>query len=143
LPDSYAKDASRRFPVVYVTDGHLIFPLISSIYRGMYLGKEANLPELIIVGVDNKQVDTWSASRFVNLTPTRSLKREAELPILLRGVHTGEGPAFLRVLTEEVLPDIDRRYRTSAIRYARALPTVRISRQQPKVRRAIARKPHL
>ena len=38
LPDSYTKDASRRFPVVYVTDGHLIVPLISSIYREMYLG---------------------------------------------------------------------------------------------------------
>jgi predicted alpha/beta superfamily hydrolase len=35
------------------------------------------------------------------------------LKYLLRGVHTGEGPAFLRVLTEELLPDIDRRYRTS------------------------------
>ena len=113
LPDSYTKDTSRRFPVVYVTDGHLSFPLISSIYRGMYLGKADRLPELIMVGVDSKQVDTWSAMRFVNLTPTRSLKREAELKFLLRGVQTGEGPTFLRVLTKEVLPDIDRRYRTS------------------------------
>ena len=112
LPDSYSKDVSRRFPVVYVTDGHLDFPLISSVYRGMFLGREDHLPELIIVGVDSKPVDTWSAMRFVNLTPTRSLKREAELKFL-RGVQTGEGPAFLRVLTEELLPDIDRRYRTS------------------------------
>jgi predicted alpha/beta superfamily hydrolase len=111
LPDSYTKDASRRFPVVYVTDGQLVFPMMSSIYRAMWLGND--LPELIIVGVDSKQVDTWSALRFVNLTPTRSLKREAELTKLLGGLHTGEGPTFLRVLTEEVLPDIDRRYRTS------------------------------
>ena len=112
LPDSYPKDASRRFPVMYVTDGHLIFPLMSSIYRGMYLGKDDSLPELIIVGVDSKQVDTWAALRFVNLTPTRSLKREAEMTFM-NGLHSGEGPTFLRVLTEEVLPDIDRRYRTS------------------------------
>src|SRR5206468_10799165 len=83
-----------------------------SIYRGMWLGKDDNLPELIIVGIDSKQVDRWSALRFVNLTPTRSLKREAELTFL-NGLHTGEGPTFLRVLTEEVLPDIDRQYRTS------------------------------
>ena len=111
LPDSYTKDAPRRFPVVYVTDGQLVFPMMSSIYRAMWLGRD--LPELIIVGVDSKQVDTWSALRFVNLTPTRSLAREAELTKLLSGLHTGEGPTFLRVLTEEVLPDIDRRYRTS------------------------------
>lgn len=111
LPDSYTKDASRRFPVVYVTDGQLVFPLVSSIYRAMWLGND--LPELIIVGVDSKHVDTWGALRFVNLTPTRSLAREAELTKLLNGLHTGDGPAFLRVLTEEVLPDIERRYRTS------------------------------
>ena len=111
LPDSYAKNASRRFPVVYVTDGQLIFPLMSSIYRAMWLGKD--LPELIIVGIDSKQADTWSALRFVNLTPTRSQTREAELTKLLNGLHTGEGPTFLRVLTEEVLPDIEGRYRTS------------------------------
>ena len=34
LPDSYTKDASRRFPVAYVIDGQLIFPMMSSIYRG-------------------------------------------------------------------------------------------------------------
>jgi predicted alpha/beta superfamily hydrolase len=112
LPDSYTKDASRRYPVMYVTDGQLIFPLMSSIYRGMYLGKDDNLPELIIVGVDSKPGDTWAALRFVNLTPTRSLKREAEMGFM-NGLHSGEGPTFLRVLTEEVLPDIDRRYRTS------------------------------
>ena len=112
LPDSYTKDASRRFPVMYVTDGHLIFPLMSSIYRGMWLGKDDNLPELIIVGVDSKQVDTLAALRFVNLTPTRSLKWEAQVTFM-NGLHSGEGPTFLRVLTEEVLPDIDRRYRTS------------------------------
>src|SRR5580765_5187896 len=69
LPDSYAKDVSRRYPVVYVTDGQLVFPLISSIYRALRLGND--LPDLIIVGVDSKQVDTWGALRFVNLTPTR------------------------------------------------------------------------
>jgi hypothetical protein len=111
LPDSYATDASRRYPVLYVTDGQLEFPLISSIHRAMWLGKDA--PELIIVGVDSKHADTWSALRFVNLTPTRSLTREAELVKLLNGQHTGEGAAFLRVLTEEVLPDVERRYRTS------------------------------
>jgi len=47
-----------------------------------------DLPELIIVGVDSKQVDSWSALRFVNLTPTRSLKREGELTYL-SGLHTG------------------------------------------------------
>jgi predicted alpha/beta superfamily hydrolase len=111
LPDSYAKDGSRRYPVMYVLDGQLLFPLVSSIHRGMWLGKD--LPELIIVGVDSTQVDIWSALRFVNLAPTRSLAREAELAKLLNGVHTGEGSAFLRVLTEEVLPEIEQRYRVS------------------------------
>jgi predicted alpha/beta superfamily hydrolase len=111
LPDSYAKDLSRRYPVVYVTDGQVTFPLVSSICRALWLGND--LPEVIIVGVDSKEVGTWGAVRFVNLTPTRSVTREAELVKLLNGLHSGEGSAFLRVLTEEVLPDIEHRYRTS------------------------------
>jgi predicted alpha/beta superfamily hydrolase len=111
LPDSYTKDASRRYPVLYVLDGQLLFPLISSIHRGMWLGKD--LPELIIVGVDSTRLDIWGALRFVNLAPTRSLTREAELAKLLNGLHTGEGSAFLRVLTEEVLPEVEQRYRVS------------------------------
>ena len=112
LPDSYTKDPSRRLPVMYVTDAHLVFPLIASIYRAMYLGKADNLPEVIIVGVDSTQPDNWNAMRYVNLAPTRSLKREAEVGYM-NGLHSGGGPTFLRVLTEELLPDIDRRYRTS------------------------------
>jgi predicted alpha/beta superfamily hydrolase len=110
LPDSYTKDASRRYPVLYVLDGQLLFPLVSSIHRGMWLGKD--LPELIIVGVDSTRLDTWGALRFVNLTPTRSLTREGELAYL-NGLHTGEGSAYLRVLTEEVLPEVEQRYRVS------------------------------
>jgi hypothetical protein len=72
LPDSYTKDASRRYPVMYVLDGQLLFPLVSSIHRGMWLGKD--LPELILVGVDSTRLDKWGALRFVNLTPTRGAR---------------------------------------------------------------------
>jgi len=114
LPDSYRSDAAKRYPTLYVTDAQVAFSLIASMYRLMRLSND--VPELIIVGIDSQDPVTWGAFRFQDLTPTRSMAREVEMAKLLRGVTTGGAAAFLRVLTEELFPDIEKRYRVTADR---------------------------
>jgi len=111
LPDSYRSDASKRYPVLYVTDAQAAFALVTATYRLLRLSSD--VPELIIVGIDSQDPAMWGANRFHDLTPTRNVAREAEMAKLLRGVTTGGGAAFLRVVTEELFPDIEKRYRAT------------------------------
>ena len=49
LPESYASDAERRYPTIYVLDGGLLFPLLVAYYR--YLRNAEETQEAIIVGI--------------------------------------------------------------------------------------------
>ena len=112
LPESYKADTARRYPVVYVTDAHVSFPLATQIYRLMRLSDD--VPELIIVGIDGTNPETWAAARFLDLTPTRNEAREAEVSTSLgQPVRSGDAAGFSRVLTTELLPDIEKRYRVT------------------------------
>jgi uncharacterized protein len=114
LPDSYLSDKEGRYPVIFVTDARVNFSLATSIYRLMRLAND--VPELIIVGIDATDPETsaWAAIRFLNLTPTRSESREAEVSKSLgRPVRSGDGAGFARVLLAELIPDIEQRYRVT------------------------------
>jgi uncharacterized protein len=115
LPDSYNTDASRRYPVLYTSDAHVGFPLVTYIYRLMRLTND--VPEMIIVGIAGKDLQAWNAERIREMSPTTSPSRQAELAKSLGvEVHAGEGAAFLRVFTDELIPDVERRYRAGAER---------------------------
>lgn len=112
LPESYQIDRARRYPVVYVTDAHLGFPLATHIYRLMRLTND--VPELMIVGIAGTNPDTWAAARFLDLTPTRNEARETEVSKALgQPVRSGDAAGFARVLTNELFPDIEKRYRVT------------------------------
>lgn len=49
LPASYAKEPSRRFPVVYVTDGYWDFAKITTIHGSLVYDKV--VPEFVTVGI--------------------------------------------------------------------------------------------
>jgi predicted alpha/beta superfamily hydrolase len=112
LPDSYQSDPTKRYPVVYVTDAHIEFALTTYIYRLMRLTND--VPELIIVGIDGTDPNTWKAARFLDLTPTRNEAREAEVSKSLgQQVRSGDAGGFARVLTNELFPDVAKRYRVT------------------------------
>ena len=112
VPDSYGKDAARRYPVLYTSDAHIGFPLVTYTYRLMRLTNE--VPEMIIVGIAGKDLQAWNGERFREMTPTTNASRQAELSKSLgMDVQPGEAAAFLRVFTEELIPDIERRFRTT------------------------------
>jgi predicted alpha/beta superfamily hydrolase len=112
LPDSYNAQSAKRYPVVYVTDAHVGFPLLMYIYKTLRLANE--IPESVLVGVAGRDPATWLAARFLDLTPTRSIASEADLSKSFGAeVRSGDAGSFLRVLTDEIFPDVGRRYRTT------------------------------
>src|SRR5262245_36095487 len=49
LPRNYTSDSTRRFPVIYVTDGNSLGPVAASVWYDMSF---EGAPQAIVVGVD-------------------------------------------------------------------------------------------
>lgn len=106
-----------KLPVVYVTDGGSMFPLVAISSRLLQLGVE--LPPMIIVGIGHK-VDTpleTLALRTRDLTPTFDksfVAEEAAGPMALpEGLSPGGADAFLDFIEQQVKPMIRANYPAS------------------------------
>ena len=118
LPPSYPADASARYPVIYLTDANWVFGM--TVQSHFLLNFAGMVPEALIVGIVRSGVEGGSpsdgnvagAERAFDLTPTPNTGQQARYNReYKRDVLTGGAPAFLRVLKEELIPDIERRYR--------------------------------
>ncbi len=102
LPDGYARDTQRRYPVVYVLDGP---PLDAHTAQGARpLAAAGQAPGLVVVGIPNMQRSS-RARDF--LPPFLSFARRDGSPF------TGGADRFLRFLRDELVPRIERDYRTT------------------------------
>lgn len=99
LPDSYGR-TSQAYPVLYVLDGEAHFHHASGVVA--FLAQQQRIPEMIVVGIGN-------TNRTRDLTPPTSDAR-------MRANGAGGADRFLRVLGEELIPEIERRYRTLGYR---------------------------
>ena len=98
LPESYAWAKDRRYPVLYVLDAESDF-LHTAVSVG-FLAANGEIPELVVVGID-------STVRVRDFSPT-------DWP----EVWIGGGGAgnFKRFLSTELIPTIERTYRTDGFR---------------------------
>lgn len=98
LPEGYAASA-QTYPVLYVLDGWH-FPLMAFLANNsIYSGK---LPPLIIVNVSHGAVNVMNL-RQRDFTPTQ----------VAGNSFSGGAPKFLAFLEQELIPLIDRTYRTT------------------------------
>jgi len=99
LPEDYAT-SGKRYPVLFVLDGWH-FPLMASLQNNnIYSGR---MPPVIIVNVGH--------GRNVNPMPLRA---RDFTPTSVAAVPTSGGaPVFLEFLEKEIIPLIDRTYRTN------------------------------
>lgn len=105
LPASYAREPHKRYPVIYVLDGP---PLDAHTAEGATgLAARGLAPGLIVVGIPNMQ-RSGRARDF--LPPFLSFRRRDGTPF------TGGADRFLRFLRDELVPRIERDYRTTAPR---------------------------
>lgn len=105
LPESYNKEPERRYPVMYMFDGHNVFFDKDATFGkswGMSKYMEESGKQLIIVGVEcnhegNRRLVEYSPMTYEN----------SEL-----GKIRGKGSTMLRWMVKELKPYIDENYRT-------------------------------
>lgn len=105
LPASYQRAPGQRYPVIYVLDGP---PLdVQTAQGAMQVASRGEGPEVIVVGIPN-MLPGGRARDF--LPPFLSFRRRDGSPF------TGQADRFLRFLRDELVPRIERDYRTAAPR---------------------------
>jgi len=98
LPESYAWAKNRRYPVLYLLDGESHF--LHTAASVDYLSAHGEIPEMIVVGID-------STVRVRDYSPT-------DWP---EGWIGGGGAGnFKRFLSTELIPTIEKNYRTDGFR---------------------------
>jgi predicted alpha/beta superfamily hydrolase len=109
LPNGYAeRHRHTRYPVLYLLDGQKFFQTVTGVVQHLASDASPRVPDLIVVGVSSQE-------RVRDSSPTHSLKGP-------RGVDepdyapSGGADKFLRFLTDELVPFIDRTYSTSGYR---------------------------
>lgn len=99
LPEGYAADPQRRYPVVYVLDGDSLFPLLAPTH--LFLHYDEKLPEAVIVGIAYGSFDPAINRRHVDFSAPGGDTPAGE----------GGAPEFLAFLRDGLLPETERRYR--------------------------------
>jgi uncharacterized protein len=103
LPPSYAKQPTRRYPVLYLCDGYWDFTLFNNILGGLNYDNDA--PEVILVGFGYPgPTPDVGALRAYDYTPVPE-------PHDTKGKGTGHAAEFLRVVESEFIPLVEREYR--------------------------------
>jgi predicted alpha/beta superfamily hydrolase len=100
LPDAYAQDQGKIYPVLYVLDGQWDFKLLDSIYGGLQY--DGFIPEIIIVGItySGDHAD-YGTLRAMDYTPVHD--------VFFQG--SGEASKFFAFLKEQLIPFIEANYR--------------------------------
>lgn len=111
LPVNYhnKKYTPVNYPVLYVLDGETSFEYINAIVKFLSKGVYAHIPEMIVVGVHNR-------NRTRDLTPTRSSKRSPDDSTKILFEDSGGNAAFTSFISEELIPHIDSNYRSNSFR---------------------------
>ena len=104
VPEGYSH-AGVRYPVLVVVDGEWLFDLARANVR--FFSEidvmDVAIPKMIVVGVENTDRDR-------DYVPTKDPKTDPDFPT------AGDADTFLRFLDRELLPVIDRLYRTAPSR---------------------------
>ncbi|MBL1214620.1 MAG: alpha/beta hydrolase [Ignavibacteriae bacterium] len=103
LPKGYG-ESDKRYPILYLLDGDIAFPMASSIVR--YLQYGSHVPDIIIVGI--------GYGSMMNDNEVNYRSRDYNPPETERRGLKGEGDEYLSFLKNELLPYFDKNYRTIA-----------------------------
>jgi predicted alpha/beta superfamily hydrolase len=104
LPDGYAADTGRRYPVVYLLDGDSLFPIIAPTH--LFLTIDDKVPEAIVVGISYGSFAKPQNRRHIDFMPPA------------KGVPPAEAGTvqFQEFLETELIPTVEARYRADPAR---------------------------
>lgn len=113
-PATYAANPDRRYPIIVTLDADYSFP-ICAVHLEHLADRMNQAPEAILVSVAYPGVypdrDAYRANRTRDYTPFH-FPTGGYGPEFQRA--SGGGPKFLRMLTQEALPLVERTWRTQA-----------------------------
>ena len=107
LPHEYGT-AKASYPVLYLLDADYSFPVARAMVQ--HLSDRSRLQKLIVVGIAYGGPDRYRLNRTRDYTPTFTLKGGYG-PEYQR--VSGGAPKFLAFLRDELIPWVDRTYRTT------------------------------
>lgn len=104
LPDGYDPASATLYPTVYLTDGDSLFPILAA--NHLFLTYDDGLPEAIVIGI-----------AYGGFDPSVN-RRNIDFQSPGEGVTAEQAGAeeFQRFLKSELIPEIERRYRSDASR---------------------------
>jgi len=103
-PDGY-DSGTDRYPVLYLLDGESNFEYTAAIVR--FLADNERIPEMIVVAINSGDV----AGRTHDLTPPSQAEIDNRF-----SPGNGGGDAFLVFISDELVPYVERNYRTRPYR---------------------------
>ena len=106
VPAGYETN-NLRYPVLYMTDGNAHIGHTSSTVE--FLARNGRMSEMIVVGINN-------TDRTRDLSPTRVTTTVAGGNSALQFPTSGGADKFLKFIETELIPDIEKRYRTNPYR---------------------------
>ncbi len=114
LPFGYSATDTTHYPIMYMLDGDPNLPLTALIQWNMTYDGE--LPNMIIVGV-GYQAESFMGTvsyRTLDYTPTDVAREDSQMTANHHvKMISGGASSFLRVMTEELIPFIERTYKTN------------------------------
>ena len=112
LPPSYANEPERRYPVLFVTDAPWSFPMLHGIRQLMGRGS-SRFAEFILVGLPPQDGLSLRDSRSRDYTPTNPRLRDNYAASDYEAPEYGQAAAWREVIGKQIIPLVDRHYRTT------------------------------
>ncbi len=106
LPSSY-KTSKSNYPILVLLDGEVSYHSYSGILNHMTQGRQ--IPEMIIVAITN-------VDRNRDYTPTKYLTNLNGSSAVENHKTSGGSAKFLQFIEQELLPEIEQKYRTNAFK---------------------------
>ena len=101
LPKYYGEEVNRKYPVIYLLDGDIAFPMAWSVVR--YLQYEKFVPDVIIVGIGYGGLLYRSA--------INKRERDYSITVIEGRNESGNSVEFLKFMKEELMPYLESNYR--------------------------------
>lgn len=101
FPTAY--DATKKYPLVLVTDAEYAFPLVRSIRKRLGAGGQ-NIQDFLLVGLSYSKGDSAVVSRNRDYTPIDVLAKGFADGNNYGGTRYGEGAAYSRYVVDVVMP---------------------------------------
>ena len=125
LPQHYSTKDTTHYPVLYLLDGGFSFPIAHSARNALDIFGE--LKHLIIVGIEydwEQSLTPWTTNRWKDYTPTKDANYDSifikwyglSFGLPEGSLLSGGGPVFLNVIRKEIIPFIDKEYKTTTDR---------------------------